>query len=48
MANLIEFLRMFLSYLLTFAVIAVVAGVGGVVGVKCWKPKTKTEEVKGE
>ncbi len=48
MANLIEFLRMFLSYLLTFAVIVVVAGIGGVVGVKCWKPKVKTEEVKGE
>ena len=34
MANLIEFLRMVLSYLMTFAVIAVVAGVGGVIGVK--------------
>lgn len=48
MANLIEFFRMFLSYLLTFAVIAVVAGIGGVVGVKCWKPKVKSEEAKGE
>jgi len=45
MANLIEFLRMTLSYLLTFAVIVVVAGAGGFIGVKCWKPKTKSEKV---
>lgn len=47
MANLIEFFRMVLSYLLTFAVIAVVSGIGGFVGVKVWKPKVKaTESVK--
>lgn len=46
MANLIEFIRMTLSYLLTFAVIAVVAGIGGFIGVKCWKPKEKSENVK--
>lgn len=45
MANLIEFIRMTLSYLLTFAVIVVVAGVGGFIGVKCWKPKTKSEKL---
>ncbi|MCD8038843.1 MAG: hypothetical protein LUE96_07150 [Lachnospiraceae bacterium] len=44
MANLIEFLRMTLSYLLVFAVIVVVAGAGGFVGVKCWKPKVKVEK----
>lgn len=48
MANLIEFLRMVLSYLMTFAVIAVVAGVGGVIGVKVWKPKIAVEKVKSE
>lgn len=48
MANLIEFLRMVLSYLMTFAVIAVVAGAGGVIGVKVWKPKTAAEKVKSE
>lgn len=48
MANLIEFFRMVLSYLLTFAVVVVVAGIGGVVGVKCWKPKVEIKEVKGE
>ena len=48
MANLIEFLRMVLSYLMTFAVIAVVAGIGGVVGVKVWKPKVVVEKVKNE
>lgn len=42
MANLIEFIRMTLSYLLTFAVIVVVAGVGGFIGVKCWKPKANS------
>lgn len=46
MANLIEFLRMTLSYLLTFAVIIVVSGIGGFIGVKCWKPKGKVDEVK--
>ena len=45
MANLIEFIRVTLSYLLTFAVIVVVAGVGGFIGVKCWKPKTKSEKL---
>lgn len=45
MANLIEFIRMTLSYLLTFAVIVVVAGVGGFIGVKCWKPKAKSESL---
>ena len=50
MANLIEFLRMFLSYMLTFAVIVVVSGLGGFVGVKLWKPKAKVtvEETKKE
>ena len=48
MANLIEFLRMVLSYLFTFAVIAVVSGLGGFVGVKLWKPKAKVEEAKKE
>lgn len=46
MANLIEFLRMVLSYLLTFAVIVVVSGAGGFVGVKCWKQKVQVEEAK--
>lgn len=46
MANLIEFFRMVLSYLLTFAVIVVVSGIGGFIGVKVWKPKVKVEEVK--
>ena len=46
MANLIEFCRMVFSYLLTFAVIAVVSGIGGYVGVKVWKPKEKSEQVK--
>lgn len=45
MANLIEFLRMTLSYLLLFAVIVVVSGIGGFIGVKCWKPKVKVEKV---
>jgi hypothetical protein len=48
MANLIEFFRMVLSYLLTFAVIAVVSGIGGYIGVKVWKPKTKVEKVNEE
>jgi Na+/H+ antiporter NhaC len=44
MANLIEFFRMVLSYLFTFAVIAIVSGIGGFVGVKVWKPKQKTDK----
>lgn len=44
MANLIEFFRMVLSYLLTFAVIAVVSGIGGFIGVKVWKQKDKVTE----
>lgn len=48
MANLIEFFRMVLSYLLNFAVIAIVAAAGAVVGVKVWKPKAKSETVKEE
>lgn len=50
MANLIEFLRMFLSYMLTFAVIAVVSGLGMFAGIKIWKPKAKVkaEETKKE
>ena len=47
-ANLIEFLRMFLSYILTFAVIAVVSGIGGFIGVKVWKPKAKVEKAENE
>lgn len=39
---------MVLSYLLTFAVIVVVSGIGGYVGVKVWKPKTKSEKVNNE
>lgn len=46
MSNLIEFFRMVLSYLLVFAVIAAVSGVGGFIGVKVWKPKTKSEKAK--
>lgn len=46
MANLIEFFRMVISYLLVFGVIAVVSAVGAVVGVKLWKPKTKVEREK--
>lgn len=46
MSNLIEFFRMVLSYLMVFAVIAVVSGVGGFIGVKVWKPKAKSEQVK--
>lgn len=42
MANLIEFLRMTLSYLLTAAVIVAVAGIGGFIGIKCWKPKSES------
>ena len=39
MANLIEFFRMVLSYLMVFAVIIVVSAAGGFVGVYCWKQK---------
>ena len=39
MANLIEFFRMGLSYLMVFAVIIVVSAAGGYVGVKCCKQK---------
>ena len=46
MSDLIEFFRMVLSYLMVFAVIAVVSGVGGFIGVKVWKPKAKSEQVK--
>ena len=46
MANLIEFFRMVLSYLMAFAVIIAVSGIGGVIGVKVWKPKTKAEQAK--
>ena len=48
MANLIEFLRMLLSYLLNFAVIAAVSAAGAFVGVKCWKPKVKAELQKAD
>lgn len=46
MSNVIEFFRMVLSYLMVFAVIAAVSGVGGFIGVKVWKPKEKSEQVK--
>ncbi len=46
MSNLIEFFRMVLSYLMVFAVIAAVSGLGGFIGVKVWKPKAKSEQVK--
>ena len=42
MANLIEFFRMVLSYLMLFAVIIAVSAAGCFVGVKCWKQKPKT------
>lgn len=45
MANVIEFFRMVLSYLMVFAVIAVVAAAGGFVGIKIWKPKEKAPKV---
>lgn len=44
MGNLIEFLRMVLSYLMVFGVIAVVSAAGAIVGVKLWKPKKKEEK----
>lgn len=44
MANLIEFFRMVLSYLMVFAVIIVVSAAGGFVGVKCWKQKPKASK----
>lgn len=46
MSNVIEFFRMVLSYLMVFAVIAAVSGIGGFIGVKVWKPKAKSEQVK--
>ena len=46
MSNVIEFFRMVLSYLMVCAVIAAVSGVGGFSGVKVWKPKAKSEQVK--
>lgn len=45
MANLIEFLRLFLSYLLNFAVIAAVSAAGAFVGTKLWKQKVVVEKV---
>ena len=42
MANLIEFFRMVLSYLMVFAVIIAVSAAGCFVGIKCWKQKPKT------
>lgn len=44
MANLIEFFRMVLSYLMVFGVIVVVSAAGAIVGVKLWKPKKKAEK----
>lgn len=41
MANVIEFFRMVLSYLMVFGVIVIVSAAGCFVGVKCWKPKVK-------
>ena len=46
MANLIEFFRMVFSYLVTFAVLAGDSAIGAYVGVKVWKPKAKSEQVK--
>lgn len=43
MANLIEFFRMVLSYLVVFGVIAVVSAAGAFVGLKVWKPKQKAK-----
>lgn len=43
MTNIIEFFRMFNSYVFLFAIIAVVAAAGAFVGVKVWKKKDKTE-----
>lgn len=44
MANVIEFFRMVLSYLMVFAVTVAVAAAGGIVGLKVWKPKKKAAE----
>lgn len=44
MANLIEFFRMVLSYLMVFAVIIAVSAAGCFVGIKCWKQKPKTAD----
>lgn len=41
---LIEFFRMFFSYLLLMVVCVAVAGAGGFVGLKVWKPKQKVEK----
>ena len=41
MSNLIEFLRMFFSYLLVFAVYVGIAGVGIFIGIKWRKSKDK-------
>lgn len=46
MANLIEFFRMVLSYLLNFAVIALVSAAGAFVGLKIWKQKPSNEPLK--
>ena len=41
MSNLIEFLRMFFSYLLVFAVYVGISGVGIFIGIKWRKSKDK-------
>jgi len=41
MANVIEFFRMVLSYLMVFGVIVIVSAAGYFVGIKCWKPTVK-------
>lgn len=48
MANLIEFFRMFFSYVFVMIVIGLVSFAGGFVGVKVWKQKPKDEEKKTE
>lgn len=45
MANLIEFLRMFLSYLLVFGVTCVLAAIAIVIGVKTRISKNQTMAV---
>ena len=44
MANVIEFFRMVLSYLMVFGVIVIVSAAGCFVGIKCWKPKVKVSK----
>ena len=44
MNNLIEFLRMFFSYVLVFIVYAAVAGVGIFIGIKWRKSKNAKQE----